>query len=233
MVITLIVFLAIFTQAVSGFGLALVSMPLLVSVVGVQTATPLVALFGGLAELLLLAYYRQALNVKAIARLTLASLVGVPVGVFFLKRVDAEVFTAVLGAFLVGYAFYALFTPKLPQLSWSVWAYLFGFAGGVLGGAYNTSGPPVIVYGTCRRWSGAQFKGNLQGFFLLTSIMAFITHLVNGNFTAVVWQNFWLSLPGIGLGLFLGFKLDKYLNPERFRQVVLILLIVLGLRLIF
>lgn len=63
----LIVFAAIFTQTVTGFGLALVSMPLLALVLPIQVAAPLVALFGLVAELLLLLRYRTALNVRAVA----------------------------------------------------------------------------------------------------------------------------------------------------------------------
>lgn len=54
----IIVFVAIFVQAVTGFGLALVSMPLLVLALDIQVASPLVALIGGVAELLLLLHYR-------------------------------------------------------------------------------------------------------------------------------------------------------------------------------
>ncbi|MCZ7672281.1 MAG: sulfite exporter TauE/SafE family protein [Chloroflexi bacterium] len=84
----LIVFAAIFTQTVTGFGLALVSMPLLALVLPIQVAAPLVALFGLVAELLLLLRYRTALNVRAVAVLIGASVVGIPVGVYVLGEMD-------------------------------------------------------------------------------------------------------------------------------------------------
>lgn len=80
--------------------------------------------------------------------------------------------TAFLGVVIVAYALYALFNPTLPELAQRSWAYGFGFAGGVLSGAYNTSGPPVVIYGTCRCWQPAEFKSNLQGYFLLTRRLA-------------------------------------------------------------
>ena len=66
----LIVFIAIFTQTLTGFGLALISMPLLVHVVGIQTAAPLVAIISGVAEAILLLLYRADLNLRAVTRLT-------------------------------------------------------------------------------------------------------------------------------------------------------------------
>lgn len=63
-----VVFLAVFTQSLTGFGLALVSMPLLTMVLGIQTAAPLVALVALAAEIVLLIYYREALNLSVVWR---------------------------------------------------------------------------------------------------------------------------------------------------------------------
>ena len=231
--ITAIISLAIFTQAVSGFGVSLVAMSLLVNVIGVREATPLVALVATTAELIILLYYRHAFNLKAVTRLSGAAVVGIPIGLIYLQRVNVDVITAVLGIILVVYVFYALLGPALPYLKHPNWAYGFGFLGGLLGGAYNTSGPPVIVYGTCQRWPPAEFKSNLQGFFMLISSLAAIGHALSGNITAAVWQNYLYALPGIALGIVLGFSLDKRISPHHFRQFILILLLILGVRLIF
>ena len=231
--IMLIIFVAILTQSVVGFGLALVSVPLLVSLIGVQAAAPLVALVGLIAEILLLIRFHKALNLRAVSRLSIAAVFGVPVGVYLLGHVDTAVITTLLGIVIVGYALYALSALTLPQLAHSGWAWGFGFVAGVLSGAYSTSGPPVVIYGNCRRWSPAEFKGNLQGFFLLLSVMAILTHGVSGNFTAVVWHSFAWSIPGIVLGLLAGWGIDGRIDPHTFRKLVLLLLIVLGLRLIF
>lgn len=233
LLVALIVFVAILIQAASGFGLALVSMPLLVSAVGIRTATPLVALVGATAEIILLLRYRHDLRFQAVKRLVAASVIGIPLGVFLLRRVEADIITAVLGVVIIGYALYGLLGPSLPALTWPAWAYGFGFVGGVLSGAYNTSGPPVIIYGTCRRWPPAAFKGNLQAYFLLNSAVTFTAHSLSGNFTAVVWRHYLWALPAVLLGIWLGLRLDGRLNPVHFRQFVLVLLTFLGLRLIF
>lgn len=232
MIVSLIVFIAITVQAASGFGLALVSMPLLVGLIGIRSASPLVAMVAITAELFLLFRYRHALNFTAVKQLSLASILGIPLGVYVLREVDAKIITTILGIVIAGYALYALTSPRLPRLHEAVWAYGFGFLGGILAGAYNTSGPPVIIYGTCRRWEPASFKGNLQAYFLFNTLFTLTAHAISGNVTAVVWQNYLWALPAIGLGLLLGNQLDKRLNPIQFRKVVLILLVILGIRLI-
>ena len=228
-----VVFLAAFTQSLSGFGLALVSMALLPAVIGIRMATPLVALVAIAIEIVLLIRYREALEVHSIWRVVLTAVIGTPLGVLFLSRVDENLALMVLGIVITGYALYALIGFKLPSLEHPLWTYLAGLLGGLLGGAYNTSGPPVIVYADCRRWPPAVFKSNLQGYFVITSLAIVISHLLNGNLIPEVWRMFWWTLPFIAVGLFAGLSLDRWLNPVLFRRIVLFLLVFMGLRLIF
>ncbi len=232
MLVTLIVFIAVFVQSSVGFGLALVSMPLLVELLGIQVAAPLVAIVAFVSEIFVLLRYREAMQIRTVVRLVGAALVGIPLGIFLLSQIDARIVTAALGVILVAYALYALFGPHLPSLAHNAWAYIFGFLAGILGGAYNTSGPPVIIYGNCRRWPPHEFKSNLQGFFVFSSITVILTHAVSGNYTAVVGQNFVYAIPGMVLGLIAGFSLDGRINPDLFRKIVLVILVVLGIRLI-
>lgn len=227
----MVIFMAAFTQSLSGFGLALVSMALLPSVIGIHMATPLVALVAIVIETVLLFRYREALDVRAIWRVVLAALIGTPLGVLFLSRVEENLALSILGVVIAGYALYALVGLRLPRLEGSLWAYSAGLVGGLLGGAYNTSGPPVILYADCRRWPPDIFKSNLQGYFIISSLAVMATHALNGNITQQVWTAFWWTLPFIFVGLIAGLGLDRWLNPILFRRVVLVLLVLMGIRL--
>jgi len=226
------VFLAVFTQSLSGFGVALVAMALLPGLTGIQLATPLVALVALALEIVLVIRYRQALDVRAIWRVVLAALIGTPLGVYFLSRVDEKIALTILGLVIAGYAVYALLGLKMPHLEKPVWAYLAGLFGGLLGGAYNTSGPPVILYADCRRWPPDVFKSNLQGYFVVSSLAVIASHALNGNLTSQVWRLFWWTMPFLLIGLIAGLSLDRWLNPIAFRRIVLVLLVVMGIRLV-
>lgn len=229
----LIVFLAVFTQSLSGFGSALVAMALLPEVIGIQLAIPLVAVVALALEAGLIVRYRQSIDVRAIWRVVLAALIGAPLGVYFFSNVNEETALAILGLVIIGYAIYALLGMKMPRLENPFWAYLAGLFGGLLGGAYNTSGPPVILYADCRSWRPDVFKSNLQGYFVVISIAVVSSHALNGNLTPPVWCLFWRTTPFVLAGLIAGLSLDHWLNPVTFRRIVLMLLVVMGLRLIF
>ncbi len=231
--IVLAVFLAVFTQSVSGFGVALVAMALLPGLIGIQIATPLVALVATTVEVVLFIRYRNSLNIQAVWRIILAALIGIPIGILTLKNVDPKIVLRVLGIVISGYSAYALLDIRLPELNHPLWAYGAGLVSGILGGAYNTSGPPVIVYGDCRRWPPQEFKSNLQGFFLVSSVLIMVGHGLGGNFNSTVLKDYLVVLPAIATGTVAGISLDRFINPPLFRKVVLVLLIIMGLRLIF
>jgi len=227
-----IVFLAVLTQSITGFGLALVSMGLLSQALGVKTAAPLIALVAIPLEFALLVRHRQALNWRAVWRLSVAALLGIPLGILALSHINERVVLTVLGLVTVGYAVYALRGLRLPELA-PGWAFGFGFLAGLLGGAYNTAGPPAVLYGNSQRWEPAEFKGNLQGFFLLNDVTVIAGHAWSQHLTPVVWAAWRTALPAITLGLLVGLVVERYVNPAVFRRIVLWLLIVTGLRLVF
>jgi uncharacterized membrane protein YfcA len=232
MILALIIFLAVFVQSSIGFGLGLIAMPLLVALVGIATAAPTVAVVAILTEIVILLRYREAISLGVVSQLTVAALLGIPLGIYAVRTLDSNLVTTALGIFVISYAIYALLAPRLPDLAGRAWSYVVGFVAGILGGAYNTAGPPVIVYGNCREWPPDEFKSNLQGFFLVNSIVVASVHGLSGNFTPSVWNSLLLSLPGIALGLVAGFLAAKHINPILFRKLVLVFLIVLGFGLI-
>ena len=227
----LILFLGAFTQSMTGFGSALVAMSILPSLLGLPVAAPIVAATGLALESMLTLRYRQSLRVDAIWRVLAASLIAIPFGVLLLRHINERVALFILGLLLVVYSLYALIGFRLPNLSHPIWAWMTGLASGLLGGAYNTAGPPIVVYGNCRGWDAAQFKSNLSSFFLINSLFVTASHFASGNFTPDVTRTILFCLPATVLGFILGQSMDKWLDPGRFRKIVLVLLIVLGTRL--
>ena len=101
-----IVSFAIFTQSIAGFGLALISMPLLIEALGVEVAAPLVALVAITAEMILIIRYRHAIQFRTLGRLSLASLIGIPIGIFALQNANDQFVLMLLGMVITLYALY-------------------------------------------------------------------------------------------------------------------------------
>jgi hypothetical protein len=108
-------------------------------------------------------------------------------------------------------------------------AYLFGFIAGILGGAYNTNGPPIVMYGTLQRWSPERFRATLQGYFVPTGLLILLGHGAAGLWTPQVFWLFGCSFPLIMLGVFLGGRLNQAIPKARFERVLYFFLIGIGI----
>lgn len=230
--VAVITFLAIFTQTVSGFGSGLVAMVLLPTFIALRTAVPLVALVSLIGECLILLKYRHALNFRAVVRLAAASLLGIPIGLYALANIGGDLILRLLGLLTATYSLYALLNLRLPAIRQAGWAYGFGFVSGVLAGLYNVGGPPVVIYGTCRRWSPDEFRSNLQAFFIVNSLVVIAGHMLSQNYTLEVGQYFLVALPAVVAGTLAGVIAARYINPLAFRRLVFFVLLLLGLRML-
>ena len=85
LIIVITTFVAAFVQGVSGFGFALVAMPILSGLTSIQTAAPLVALTTLTNNLLLCLYYRQSFDRNVVKNLLLGSVLGIPIGFLALE----------------------------------------------------------------------------------------------------------------------------------------------------
>jgi uncharacterized protein len=230
--VAVIIFFAIFTQAVAGFGLALVAMPFLVTILGPVPAAALTSLIGLTTQLIILGRYHRVLRFGPLWRVIIGALLGIPLGIEALTRLDEGIILTVLGLVLIFYSLYSLFSPRLPEIRRTGWGFGFGLAAGLLSGAYNTGGPPLVIYGMSRRWQMVEFKVNMQLMLMVISIFVTVNHLLRGHYDASVLRSYAFALPAIGLGALTGLLLDKYISVTVFRRVVLILLLVIGVRML-
>jgi uncharacterized protein len=227
------VFVAAFLQSLSGFGFALVVMPLLTLVLGVQTAAPVVAMAGLTLYTINLVRYRRAIDVGEVLRLATASVVGVLLGLWVLGNVDEAIVERLLGLILIGYAAYSWLHPAVARPLSRQWVYPAGFLAGCLGGAYNTPGPPLVVYGSLRQWPKDEFRAVLQGLFFVNAAVVVVSHLIAHHVSVQVLRFYLYAVPSLVLGILVGSRVDRQVDRNRFRALVTAMIVILGLSLLF
>lgn len=226
--VLLVIFFGALIRATLGFGDALFAMPLLALAVRMQIASPLVAFLGIVIATSMLILNWKNVDLNAAWRLILSSFFGIPVGLYFLTNVPEMIVRALLGVILILFGLYNLFLPQLPLVRSRALAYAMGFLGGVLGGAYNTNGPPVILYGKLAGWTPDRFRATLQSYFMPTAGFIFIGHGLAGSWTREVLSLFALSFPLILAAIFLGTLLSRRIRPGNFDRLVYTALIGMG-----
>src|SRR5262249_31722764 len=159
-----VVFLATLIRSAFGFGEALIAVPLLALLIPVGVAVPLATLLSITVAAVVVAQDWRKVHLGSAWRLVVATLLGVPLGLWLLKAAPEPVVKATLAVVIVAFSTYCLISRRPFALQSDRTAWLFGFAAGVLGGAYGMNGPPLVIYGTLRGWSAEHFRATLQGY---------------------------------------------------------------------
>ena len=226
--ILLVLFGANLTAATFGFGGALFAMPLLTLVVGLKLATPLYALVGITNALLVTGLSWRVAKLALVWRLIATTLIGIPLGVGMVQLLPTPLMTKTLGGCLVAFGLYRLLALPLPTIRHPGWAYPVGLVAGLLGGAYNTNGPPVVVYAALNRWDPETFRATLQAYFLATGFGIVASHGLGGLWTRQIFVLYPLALPGTLLAVWLGGWLNRTMPVQRFERLLFLVLIGLG-----
>src|SRR5262249_24899355 len=135
-------------------------------------ATMLVAAGGVLIQIGTVIPMRREIEVKRLWPFAIAGLIGVPVGVWLLVRIDAHPLEVVLGIFLLVYGIYALAAPRLPHVTvgGKVADAVVGFAGGMLGGIGGLSGVLPAIWCQLRGWPKEVSRGVYQPFIIMAHL---------------------------------------------------------------
>ncbi len=227
------VFLAGLVQGLSGFGSALVAVPLLSLLLPIETVVPLIALLSIGITAVNLWHVRHALQTASLHRLLTGYLIGTPLGLYFLVRAPEALVLGLLGLFIGAYAAFAL-SGRHPQWRWlRTQAVGLGTLSGAIGAAFSTNGPPVILHVAAHRdWSPDRQKAMLSGFFLASGLITVLAHALGGLVTpgVLVWAA-WSLIP-LALGTISGIRLYTRLGEHDYKRIVFTLVLLMGMLLL-
>jgi uncharacterized membrane protein YfcA len=227
-----VVFLATLIRSAFGFGEALVAVPLLALLIPVEVAVPLAVLLSVTVAGVIVAQDWHHIHVRSAWRLVLSTLAGIPLGLWLLTAVNERIVKASLAVVIVAFSAYSLAGRRRGELKDDRLAWVFGFAGGVLGGAYGINGPPLVVYGALRRWSPEHFRATLQGYFLPASLVGLVGYWLAGLWVPDVTHYYLLSLAPALAAIFLGRAVNRRLKGHHFLTYVHVGLIAVGMALL-
>jgi len=211
-----IVFLATLIRSAFGFGEALVAVPLLALMIPVNVAAPVAVLVSITVALIVVVQDWRHIHVRSAGALVLPTMLGIPLGLMLLKAVPEPVVKSILAIVIIGFSANSLFRGPHRELKNDRFAWLFGFGAGVLGGAYGMNGPPLVIYGSLRKWSPQHFRATLQGYFLPASVLGMWGYRVAGLWTPAVTRFYLLSLPAVIVATLAGRALNRRMAAHRF-----------------
>lgn len=226
--------LAGFVQGLSGFAFGLVAMSVWVWSIEPLLAGPMVVFGSVIGQLLGISSLRRSFDLIRAAPFILGGVLGVPIGVFLLRYVDARLFRGGVGGFLIVYCTAMLMARHLPKVGWGGrWLDgAIGAIGGVMGGLGGLTGPAPTLWCTLRGWDRDTQRAVFQSFNLCMQVLTLIVYAASGTLTASMGWIFALMVPIVILPTLAGLRLYRRFDTAQFQRFVLALLLVSGVVLV-
>jgi uncharacterized membrane protein YfcA len=223
-----------FVQGLSGFAFGMVAMSIWAWTIEPRLAAAM-AVFGGLSGQILAALsMRRRFDWRLLLPFVAGGLVGIPIGVALLPRLDPLLFKAVLGALLLVSCPAMLFAASLPRIrrGGRVADGLVGMLGGMMGGIGGFTGIAPTLWCTLRGFEKDAQRAVVQNFNLGMLAVTMATYLANGLVTRAMLPLFAIVLPAMLVPTLVGTRVYVGLSEAAFRKLVLGLLTLSGVALL-
>jgi uncharacterized protein len=219
------VFIAAFMQVVAGFGFALLAVPLMTLAIEPKVAV-VVSTLTGVFVTSWQAYKDRAVAERPLVkRMTIAAYVGMPLGLLVFVTVNDDMLRLLLGvAVLIAVVLLAMRVNLHhvgPHLDYGA-----GFISGVLATSLSTNGPPLVFALQARQLPADRFRATIATIFALSNIGGLALFIASGQITRDGIVAAAVTIPAMVLGQLLGYPIRKHVHGERFRVLVLILLVI-------
>jgi hypothetical protein len=205
----------------TGFGSAIVAVPILVQFVPLSFAVPLVLLLDLAATSAVGARNWRQVSRAEMLRLLPCMVLGVAIGVSALVGVPARWLLLSLGVFVLTNATWNLVAPPARRVLGSLWAVPAGVVGGVFSALFGTGGPVYTIYLARRLEDAAAFRATISSVILLSALIRLGAFAGAGLLQQpkLLVNGLWL-LPFCAAGVFAGSRLRGALSPARVRQAL-------------
>ena len=230
-----IIFAASFFSTVSGFGFALVAMPVLTLVMSVKAAVIFVLLLNLVLRAITMYRVRDGFDKENVILTTLGSVVGMVPGSRVLKvLLPAARLEVFLGAVLVAATVLLSLQCTLPIRNKTCGRLGAGILGGFFGASTSVSGPPLVLYFLNEKLPKDVMRANMIWFFGLSGFLTVLVNYFYGNVSGTVdWSLLLYTIPVMLLAIWLGEKFFYRLNQHLFRKLALTVVLIGALMLLW
>ncbi|MGB9369370.1 MAG: sulfite exporter TauE/SafE family protein [Xanthobacteraceae bacterium] len=215
----------------TGFGSA-AAMPLLALVIPLKILVPVWTLLGVASSITIVAHDYRQIAWRELVRTVPAGLIGIAAGLYAFKTLDTRTLTLGLGALVICYGFWSLWTttqPPMQPLSSRIIAPAAGFVGGLVGTTFGTMASIFYaIYFDAIRLAKAHFRATMSAMMLTLSVIRGAGYFAIGEFGREALIAFAFAFPLMLLGIFIGDRFHADMPELTFRRAVSLVLIISG-----
>lgn len=221
---------ACFIASITGFGFALLFIPLMAVLLDAKSAVVLQALIELLLDVYLLRGAVGAVARRTTVLLVLGSFVGIPLGLVGLLRLEASLLKSIIGVCVIATAALLAHGWRLaPAASRFRRPLLVGSISGALRTLTGIAGPPVIVYLLAEGFDQERLRATILAFFLPATVVAVLLFALTGELTSQRLTTAGALVPVALASAWLGNRFKGSLDEAFLRRLTLGLLVAAGL----
>lgn len=216
-----------FVANVTGIGGALVSVPIVASVLPMHDLIPVSCVVNvAMSGCVFFSNYRYC-QWRAVLPILIGSLPGIVLGILVLKFVSGSTLQIATGFFLLFYVIWQ-YTKRHSAPHPESWltASIAGAASGTVGTAISFGGPPAAMYALHVGWNPRQTLGTLGGFFFVKDALTCVAQAYEGFITAQTLHYAAYGVSAAILGAVLAYPLTRFIKVDMFRRLLLGVLLI-------
>ena len=176
----LIVLAAYALFAITGFGSALLSIPLLAHFFPLETVVPLILLLDFWAALTIGLRARREVDAAEVKSVLPGVAAGAAAGVLLLANLPGDRLLVALGIFISAYGIYGLAGVRPIPAAPRALALPVGFLGGMLGALFGVGGPIYVAYFGSRLRDPVRLRATLSVVFATSTGLRIVLFLLSG-----------------------------------------------------
>jgi uncharacterized membrane protein YfcA len=228
-------FVAALLQAVSGFGFAVLAVPLYLLFVDPAQAVQLAIILSTALSFAVVPGLRRTIAPALLLRLSAGSLVGLPIGVFAFRYADRLLVRLVVGATILAFAAMMAGFRRRGGRPWAPFCrtqsrdLAAGAVAGVATALVGMAGPPVLIYLLLAGTAAQTVRATLLAFFALSYGATVASHAVTIGIPGPTWVAAGILAPFALLGGVAGRPIGDRLGSDGFAILAIALLAVAGL----
>ncbi|MFM7063528.1 MAG: sulfite exporter TauE/SafE family protein [Actinomycetes bacterium] len=227
-----VVLVAAVVQGASGFGFSLVAVPLLAVAAGPKDAFVLASVLALLSTAGLAVRFRDQVDRPLAGRLLAGACLGLPFGAVVLSVVPSQVLLLAIGVVVLGFTVVLARRGALragapsggPALD-----VVAGTACGLLTTSVGTNGPPVVLRLQAHGLPAGRFRATASAVFVCCNLAAVVLFAAAGRVDRTLLAQAAVATPALVGGLWVGDRVHRRLPAERFRALVLGLMVLTAL----
>lgn len=223
-----IVTLAGLISGLTGFGFAMISVPVLLVIYEPAAVITLTMGLTFFTCLLIVASAWRSTAIGTILTMLPGTTAGLFTGAYLLALADAAAIKAVAGAVVVTFSIVLLRGIRLRGTDSAAAAVIAGGASGVLATTTGLSGPPAVMLLAAREFERDAFRATIAGYFVVVNVVGYLALFSQSLLTRDQIGVTATLLPVALLSTFAGTRLSRFVPALMFRRMTLVLLLLTG-----